>query len=46
MCVNLHTHDHKGSVLDAIAKPEDIVKRIKELGQTAYAITKDRKSVV
>ena len=39
MCVNLHTHDHKGSVLDAIAKPEDIVKRIKELGQTAYAIT-------
>lgn len=39
MCVNLHTHDHKGSVLDAIAKPEDIVKRIAELGQTSYAIT-------
>lgn len=39
MCVNLHNHDHKGSVLDAIAKPEDIVKRIAELGQTSYAIT-------
>ena len=25
--------------LEPIAKPEDIVKRIKELGQTAYAIT-------
>ena len=39
MAVNLHAHDHKGSIRDAIAKPEDIVKRIKELGQTAYAIT-------
>ena len=39
MAVNLHTHDHKGSIRDAIAKPEDIVKHIKELGQTAYAIT-------
>lgn len=39
MAVNLHTHDHKGSVLDAIAKPEDIVQRIKDIGQTSYAIT-------
>lgn len=39
MAVNLHNHDHKGSVRDAIASPEGIVERIKELGQTAYAIT-------
>lgn len=39
MACNLHTHDCKGSIRDAIAQPEDIVKRIKELGQTAYAIT-------
>lgn len=37
--VNLHTHDCKGSVRDAIATPDGICKRIKELGQTTYAIT-------
>lgn len=37
--VNLHTHDCKGSVRDAIAIPEQITNRIKELGQPAYAIT-------
>lgn len=39
MFINLHTHDCKGSVRDAIAIPEQIPARIKELGQTAYAIT-------
>lgn len=39
MFINLHTHDCKGSVRDAIAVPEQITERIKELGQTAYAIT-------
>lgn len=39
MFINLHTHDCKGSIRDAIAIPEDIVDRIKELGQSAYAIT-------
>ena len=39
MFINLHTHDCKGSVRDAIAIPEQITARIKELGQTGYAIT-------
>lgn len=39
MFINLHTHDSKGSVRDAIAIPEQITERVKELGQTAYAIT-------
>lgn len=39
MFINLHTHDCKGSVRDAIAIPEQVTARIKELGQTAYAIT-------
>ena len=39
MFINLHTHDSKGSVRDAIAIPEQITARVKELGQTAYAIT-------
>ena len=39
MFINLHTHDCKGSIRDAIAKPKEIAERIKELGQDGYAIT-------
>lgn len=39
MFINLHSHDCKGSIRDAIALPEDICKRVKELGQVAYAST-------
>ena len=39
MFINLHTHDCKGSIRDAIAKPKDINKRVKDLGQLGYAIT-------
>lgn len=39
MFINLHTHDSKGSIRDAIAKPLEIAERVKELGQTGYAIT-------
>ena len=39
MFINLHTHDCKGSIRDAIAKPREIAERIKELGQDGYAIT-------
>ena len=39
MFINLHTHDCKGSIRDAIAKPLEIAERVKELGQTGYAIT-------
>lgn len=39
MFINLHTHDCKGSIRDAIAKPKDIAERVKELGQDGYAIT-------
>lgn len=38
MFVSLHTHSCY-SLLDSTAKPEEIVDRIKELGQTAVAIT-------
>ena len=38
MFVNLHNHTMY-SLLDAISKPEDIIKKLKELNQTAFAIT-------
>lgn len=36
---SLHTHCCKGSIRDAIALPQDIVKRVKELGQKGFALT-------
>lgn len=39
MFIQLHVHDSKGSIRDAIAIPENITKRIVELGQSAYAST-------
>lgn len=39
MFINLHMHDCKGSIRDAIATPKAINNRIKELGQLGYAIT-------
>lgn len=38
MFVSLHTHSCY-SLLDSISKPEDIIKRLKELNQKAIAIT-------
>ncbi len=37
--VQLHNHTCKGSVRDAISRPEDIIKKVKELGQVAVAFT-------
>lgn len=39
MFIHLHVHTAKGSLRDATALPENVVKRVKELGQTAIAIT-------
>ena len=36
--VHLHNHSHY-SILDGLSKPKDMVKRAKELGQKAMAIT-------
>lgn len=39
--VNIHVHTHysNNGMLDSIAKVDDIITRVKELGQTALAIT-------
>jgi DNA polymerase-3 subunit alpha len=36
--VSLHNHTHY-SLLDALSRPEEAIKRIVELGQTAYSMT-------
>lgn len=38
MYANLHTHSHI-SLMDAIAKPEEIAKRVKEMGQSCFSLT-------
>lgn len=39
MFINLHMHDCKGSIRDAIAKPKEIANKVAELGQLGYAST-------
>lgn len=39
MFINLHVHDAKGSLLDSIARIEDVVKFAKENRQSSIAIT-------
>jgi DNA polymerase-3 subunit alpha len=38
MFVHLHNHTHY-SILEGLPKPEDYVKKAKQLGMTAVAIT-------
>ena len=35
---NLHTHSHI-SLMDATAKPEDIAKKVKDMGQSCFSLT-------
>lgn len=39
MFLSLHTHTCKGSIRDAIATPEVIIKKIKSMSQNAIGIT-------